>query len=67
MDLLTPIVTIGVAVLSSLLLEIGYGIAAILTSSEGGGVRSTMLSYSLPLGPVHGRVRGSSLSLPLAW
>ena len=48
MDLLTPIVTIGVAVFSSLLLEIGYGIAAILTSSEGGGAMSTMLSYSLP-------------------
>ncbi len=48
MDLLTPIVTIAVAVFSSLILEIGYGIAAILTSSEGGGVMSTMLSYSLP-------------------
>ena len=46
MDLLTPVATIIVAALSSLIL--GYGIAAILTSSEGGGVMSTMLSYSLP-------------------
>ena len=48
MDLLTPVATIIVAALSSLILEVGYGIAAILTSSEGGGVMSTMLSYSLP-------------------
>ena len=48
MDLLMPIATIIVAILSSLITEIGYGIAAILTSSEGGGVMSTMLSYSLP-------------------
>lgn len=48
MDLLTPVATIIVAVLSSLITEIGYGVAAILTSSEGGGVMSTMLSYSLP-------------------
>lgn len=48
MDLLTTIATIAVAVFSSLFLEIGYGIAAILTSAEGGGMMSTMLSYSLP-------------------
>lgn len=47
-DLFTPIATVIVAVLASLITEIGYGIAAILTSSEGGAVMFTILSHSLP-------------------
>lgn len=47
-DLLTPVGTIAVSVVSSLFLEIGYGIASVLTSSVGGGMMHTVLTYSLP-------------------
>lgn len=47
-DLFTPVATIIVSVISSFVLEIGYGITAVLTSSEGGSAMSTILTYSLP-------------------
>lgn len=47
-DLLTPLGTIVVSVVSSFFLEIGYAIVSVLTSSVGGGMMHTVLSYSLP-------------------
>lgn len=47
-DLLTPLGTIVVSVVSSLLLEIGYAVVSVLTSSVGGGMMATLMTYSLP-------------------
>lgn len=47
-DLLTPLGTLIVSVVSSFLLEIGYGIVSVLTSSVGGGMMHIVLTYSLP-------------------
>lgn len=47
-DMRTPVVTIIVSFIASFIVEIGYAIVAILTSSAGGGMLSTMLTYSLP-------------------
>ena len=48
MDLFSPLATIVLVIAASLVLEIGYGIVATLTSSADGGVMATMLTYSLP-------------------
>lgn len=48
MDLSTPILMIIIAIVASLICELGYGIVAVLTSSEGGSMMSTLLTYSLP-------------------
>lgn len=47
-DLSTPVAVLVVAIGASLVCEVGYGIAAMLTSAEGGSVMSTMVGYSLP-------------------
>ena len=48
MDMNTPVTAAILAVASSLFVELVYAIVAVLTSSEGGGALSTVLSYSLP-------------------
>ena len=48
MDMTSAVALIAVAVLSSLVFEIAYGIVAVLTSSEGNGVLSTLVTHSLP-------------------
>lgn len=48
MDLFTPVSTIILSVVASLFVELGYGLTAVLTSAEGGGAMSTVLTYSLP-------------------
>lgn len=47
-DLFTPVATIIASVVSAFFIEIAYGIISALTTSEGGGMMSTMLGYSLP-------------------
>lgn len=47
-DLLTPLWSIIVSVVSSLFTEIVYAVVSVLTSSVGGGMMSTVLTYSLP-------------------
>lgn len=47
-DLLTPLGSVAVSVVSSLVMELGYAIASVLTSSVGGGMMHTLATYALP-------------------
>lgn len=47
-DFRMPLATIILSIAASFVTEIGYAIAAVLTSSVGGGMLSTLLTYSLP-------------------
>lgn len=48
LDITSPVTTIIVTVLSSIFVEIAYGIAVILTSADAGGGISTIFVHSLP-------------------
>lgn len=48
LDASTPLASCVIAVVSSFVVEIAYGIANVLTSAEGNGVLVTMLTHALP-------------------